>query len=317
MVLGTIILFSVAGWKRLPQHIKDYPDGCCAKSCIGKRIQKQEAEEKEVRRREKSAFLQKLDRSDSIGSGGLGSKSGDVDCKAKAGDEGSDETIKSHRRRARCCGLQCCCGCLCCNCCKCWDRQSQRIKFIIVLIAINVGFGLFGYIRAHIERPDNNDSFYFAKAGGAMLNFNCAAILLPVARNMLSWLRTTPIGDIIPMDDNILFHKVIALLIAASGMLHIVSHYLNYWQIAIDGGSGGPGSILALSWGSWHGITGHAVFFLMSAMFFTAGEKCRRGRCCTKCGGKKICGFNLFWEGEFWSLFFRDNFVFYIYKYSF
>ncbi len=288
MVLGTMVLFAVLGCKRLPQHIKDYPNGRCARSCIGRRIQKQEADEKEERRREKSAFLQKLDRSNSIGSGGTGEKSGDAD---KDSSNDDSKTV----RKARCCGLQCCCACMCCKCCTCWSRQSQRIKFIVVLLLINVGFGLFGYIRAHVERPDNNDAFYFAKAGGAMLNFNCAAILLPVARNMLSWLRTTPIGDVIPMDDNILFHKVIAMLILASGMLHIMSHYMNYWQIAIDGGAGGIVSILALALGSWHGITGHAIFFLMLAMFFTAGEKCRRGRCCTKCGGKKLCGFNLFW----------------------
>ena len=173
---------------------------------------------------------------------------------------------------------------------------------LIVLLLINIGFGFLGFFRALIERPDKNRSFYFAKAGGSMLNFDCAAIFLPVSRNMLSWLRTTPMGTIIPLDSNILFHKAIALGIFVGGGLHIVCHYFNFWAIASESGAtSGSGfiGILQLAFGSWHGITGHIIFFLMFAMYSTAGERCRRGTF-KLCGIKPRCfggcGYNLFWE---------------------
>jgi len=114
---------------------------------------------------------------------------------------------------------------------------------------------------------------------------------------LLSWLRTTPIAKIIPMDDNILFHKFIALCILFTGGLHIICHYFNFWAIAQDGGSAaGIAGIFQLAFGSWHGITGHAILFAMIGMYTTAIEKCRRGTA-KLCGLKlKFTGYNLFWE---------------------
>ena len=108
-------------------------------------------------------------------------------------------------------------------------------------------------------------------------------------------------GTIIPLDDSILFHKAIAFFIVVGGGVHIVFHYLNFWAMAAESGSGGGFlGILQLAVGSWHGITGHAIFFIMVCMYSTAGNRCRRGtfklcgifkpKCC---GG---CGYNLFWE---------------------
>jgi hypothetical protein len=105
---------------------------------------------------------------------------------------------------------------------------------MLVLLFCNLIFGSYGFFNNLIHQPNMNISFYFAKAGGGMLNFNCAVIFLPVCRNMLSWLRTTPIAKIIPMDDNILFHKFIGFLIFLTAGLHIVMHYFNFWAIAQD-----------------------------------------------------------------------------------
>ena len=43
---------------------------------------------------------------------------------------------------------------------------------------------------------------FHGKGGGSMLNFNCALILVPVLRNMLSC-APTPVGDVAPLDDNV------------------------------------------------------------------------------------------------------------------
>ncbi|KAJ6414018.1 hypothetical protein OIU84_006767 [Salix udensis] len=64
-----------------------------------------------------------------------------------------------------------------------------------------------------------------AKGAAETLKFNMALILLPVCRNTITWLRSkTKLGMAVPFDDNINFHKVIALGIAIGVGLHAGAH---------------------------------------------------------------------------------------------
>ncbi|WZZ19318.1 hypothetical protein YC2023_112407 [Brassica napus] len=64
-----------------------------------------------------------------------------------------------------------------------------------------------------------------AKGSAETLKFNMALILLPVCRNTITWLRTnSKLGSVVPFDDNINFHKVIAFGIAIGVGLHAISH---------------------------------------------------------------------------------------------
>uniref|UniRef100_A0A8C5DKX5 NADPH oxidase 2 n=1 Tax=Gouania willdenowi TaxID=441366 RepID=A0A8C5DKX5_GOUWI len=69
-------------------------------------------------------------------------------------------------------------------------------------------------------------------APAACLNFNCMLILLPVCRNLLSFLR----GSIQccsrtaarQLDRNITFHKLVAYMIAFHTAVHIIAHLFNF-----------------------------------------------------------------------------------------
>ncbi|CAN6471109.1 unnamed protein product [Victoria cruziana] len=63
-----------------------------------------------------------------------------------------------------------------------------------------------------------------AKGAAESLKLNMALILLPVCRNSITWLRSTILNSIIPFDDNINFHKVLAAAIAIGATVHTVSH---------------------------------------------------------------------------------------------
>ncbi|XP_060168894.1 putative respiratory burst oxidase homolog protein H [Lycium barbarum] len=63
-----------------------------------------------------------------------------------------------------------------------------------------------------------------AKAAGETLKFNMALILLPVCRRTLTQLRESFLGSIIPFDDNINFHKMIALGITVGTFIHVLFH---------------------------------------------------------------------------------------------
>lgn len=63
-----------------------------------------------------------------------------------------------------------------------------------------------------------------AKGAGETLKFNMALILLPVCRRTLTAIRETYLGKLLPVDENINFHKIIALAIVIGTVVHTVAH---------------------------------------------------------------------------------------------
>jgi respiratory burst oxidase len=63
-----------------------------------------------------------------------------------------------------------------------------------------------------------------AKGAAETLKLNMALILLPVCRNTITWLRNTRAARALPFDDNINFHKTIAVAIVVGVILHVGNH---------------------------------------------------------------------------------------------
>ncbi|RID76445.1 hypothetical protein BRARA_B03414 [Brassica rapa] len=118
-------------------------------------------------------------------------------------------------------------------------RWSEKIKYFVIdnwqriwimMLWLAICAGLFTY--KFIEYRNNKDAFgvmrycvCVAKGGAETLKFNMALILLPVCRNTITWLRNkTKLGVVVPFDDNLNFHKVIASGIVVGVLLHVVSH---------------------------------------------------------------------------------------------
>jgi len=70
-----------------------------------------------------------------------------------------------------------------------------------------------------------------ARGAATALKLNCAIILLPVCRNLMSWLRGTWVSNVYPFDKNIVFHKHIAAVIAFWAGSHIIAHMFNWSSI--------------------------------------------------------------------------------------
>ncbi|XP_034721060.1 cytochrome b-245 heavy chain-like, partial [Etheostoma cragini] len=72
----------------------------------------------------------------------------------------------------------------------------------------------------------------WARAPAACLNFNCMLILLPVCRNLLSFLRGTiqccSRTAARQLDRNLTFHKLVAYMIAFHTAVHIGAHLFNF-----------------------------------------------------------------------------------------
>nr|AWK57837.1 NADPH oxidase [Aquilaria sinensis] len=146
-----------------------------------------------------------------------------------------------------------------------------------------------------------------AKGAAETLKFNMALILLPVCRNTITWLRTkTRLGAILPFDDNINFHKVIALGIAIGVGLHAGAHLTcdfprllhatdqEYEPMKQFFGEERPPNYWWFVKGT-EGWTGVVMVLLMAIAYTLAQPWFRRNRLNLPKALKQLTGFNAFW----------------------
>ncbi|CAI9297887.1 unnamed protein product [Lactuca saligna] len=104
--------------------------------------------------------------------------------------------------------------------------NRKRIFVVILLLFLNIA--LFAWkFHQYSLLPTFQVMGYCvctAKAAGETLKLNMALILVPVCRRTLTALRETFLGKIFPFDDNINFHKVIAVFIVIGTIAHTVAH---------------------------------------------------------------------------------------------
>ncbi|XP_043702533.1 putative respiratory burst oxidase homolog protein H isoform X2 [Telopea speciosissima] len=146
----------------------------------------------------------------------------------------------------------------------------------------------------------------FAKGAAETLKFNMALILLPVCRNTLTKLRSTFLGNFIPFDDNINFHKVIAVGIVTGTLIHGSMHIAcdiprlvscPNAQFMKDLGSNfnykqpSYGDIMA----SIPGTTGISMVLIMAFSFTLATHSFRRNVVKLPWPFHHLAGFNAFW----------------------
>ncbi|OPJ72938.1 NADPH oxidase 3 [Patagioenas fasciata] len=120
----------------------------------------------------------------------------------------------------------------------CWIL-NEKLSMLLLLVWLGLNFYLFidtfhwyededAYIYTRIML---GSTLAWARASATCLNFNCMLILLPVSRNLISFLRGASIccGGALrrQLDKNITFHKMVAHGIAVNTTIHIVAHLIN------------------------------------------------------------------------------------------
>nr|VDD34374.1 unnamed protein product [Brassica oleracea] len=145
-----------------------------------------------------------------------------------------------------------------------------------------------------------------AKGAAETLKLNMALVLLPVCRNTITWLRTkTMLSAVVPFDDSLNFHKVIAIGISVGVAIHATSHLACDFPrlIAANEETYEP---MVKYFGvqtkrymdfvqSVEGVTGIAMVILMTIAFTLATPWFRRNKLKLPGPLKKITGFNAFW----------------------
>lgn len=144
-----------------------------------------------------------------------------------------------------------------------------------------------------------------AKGAAETLKLNMALILLPVCRNTLTRLRSTRLGKIIPFDDNLDFHKIVAGGIVAGVFTHAVCHITcdipklvnapaeKFFKYLGDDFKTQPSykDVMKMS----VGISGVCMLVLMIVAFLLATHWFRRSLVKLPWPFHRLTGFNAFW----------------------
>ncbi|XP_022768970.1 respiratory burst oxidase homolog protein D-like [Durio zibethinus] len=199
-------------------------------------------------------------------------------------------------------------------------RWYQKTKYFIMdnwqrvwvmMLWLGIVGGLFAYKFVQYRNKAVFDVMGYcvcvAKGGAETLKFNMALILLPVCRNTITWLRNkTKLGVVVPFDDNLNFHKVIAVGITIGVILHGGAHLTcdfprllhateeEYEPMKPYFGDEQPPNYWWFVKGV-EGITGIIMVVLMAIAFTLATPWFRRNKLNLPKFLKKLTGFNAFW----------------------
>ncbi|KAL6884538.1 hypothetical protein ACP4OV_010474 [Aristida adscensionis] len=184
----------------------------------------------------------------------------------------------------------------------------KRIWVISLWAAANIALFIYKFVQYRRRAVFEVMGYCVCIAKGAAetLKLNMALILLPVCRNTLTTLRSTALSKVVPFDDNINFHKVIALSIAIGAGTHTLAHvtcdfprlvscprdkfqeklgpFFNYVQPTY-------GTLVA----STPGWTGILMIIIMSFSFTLATHSFRRNVVKLPSPLHHLAGFNAFW----------------------
>ncbi|XP_004601153.2 LOW QUALITY PROTEIN: NADPH oxidase 3 [Sorex araneus] len=121
---------------------------------------------------------------------------------------------------------------------RCWVLNEV---LSIILALLWVGVNLYLFIDTYYWYEEEESFLYtrvilgstlaWARASAVCLNFNCMLILLPVTRNLISFMRGTCVCCRGPwrrqLDKNLKFHRLVAYGIVINATIHIVAHLYN------------------------------------------------------------------------------------------
>ncbi|KAJ1283794.1 hypothetical protein BS78_03G154100 [Paspalum vaginatum] len=189
------------------------------------------------------------------------------------------------------------------------EENWKRIWVITLWLSICIGLFIWKFIQYRNRAVFHIMGYCVTTAKGAAetLKFNMALVLFPVCRNTITWIRSkTKIGAVVPFNDNINFHKVIAAGVAVGVALHAGAHLtcdfprlLHASDAAYEPmkpffGEKRPPNYWWFVKGT-EGWTGVSMVVLMTIAFVLAQPWFRRNRLKDSNPLKKMTGFNAFW----------------------
>jgi predicted ferric reductase len=174
------------------------------------------------------------------------------------------------------------------------QQQHSKQKGIIIFALVNIAlFAERFYLYCCTEEKTPVFDLFswglpLARGAAGPIKFNSAILLFTVMRNFLTFLRSTWIAKLLPLDKNIVFHKGFAWAIAFWVAVHGASHNMNYFNLSLKdrdllfwlpkAEEGEPNRIPTwyFAWSTVPGATGHLLVIIMAFMYSSAITSIRR-----------------------------------------
>ncbi|KAL3529023.1 hypothetical protein ACH5RR_008345 [Cinchona calisaya] len=186
----------------------------------------------------------------------------------------------------------------------------QRVWVIALWIGVMAGLFAWKFVQYRRKKSAYDvmgPCVCMAKGAAETLKLNMALILFPVCRNTITWLRNkTRLGAAVPFDDNLNFHKLIAVAVAIGVGIHVICHLTcdfprilhaspeKYGPLKPYFGEEQPTSYWEFVKGV-EGVTGIIMVVLMAIAFTLATPWFRRNKINLPKPFNKLTGFNAFW----------------------
>ena len=106
-------------------------------------------------------------------------------------------------------------------------NNTRKVIFILIYLIINVAL----FTVSAVRYRHSNWCVIIARGCGMDLNFNGAFVLVLMLRYCLTWLRSTKLGNYLPLDQSVLFHKMVGINIAFLSAVHTLAHLGNLGKI--------------------------------------------------------------------------------------
>ncbi|XP_017295344.1 NADPH oxidase 5 [Kryptolebias marmoratus] len=110
-----------------------------------------------------------------------------------------------------------------------WQNNSRKLLFLCLYSLLN----LLLFVGAVLYHRYGGGWFMLAKGCGQCLNFNCTFVMVLMLRRCLTWVRTTWVVRVLPLDQNILLHQIVGYAILFFTVVHTAAHVVNFaWMSA-------------------------------------------------------------------------------------
>uniref|UniRef100_A0A8C3PK46 NADPH oxidase 5 n=1 Tax=Calidris pygmaea TaxID=425635 RepID=A0A8C3PK46_9CHAR len=113
-----------------------------------------------------------------------------------------------------------------------WHNHRSKLAFLGGYAALNILL----FALAALRHAGHGGWLAVARGCGQCLNFNCSFLAVLMLRRCLTWLRATPLAEVLPLDQHVVFHQLVGYVVLALAALHTGAHVANFSRLAQQDG---------------------------------------------------------------------------------
>ncbi len=141
-----------------------------------------------------------------------------------------------------------------------FENRGLEVAFVALWIAANAAVFAYSMLLGRASHT-SDPAMQYGRALGACIDLNGALVFIPMMRRLLSRVRSTWLGRIVPVDESITFHKMVGHALFALAVTHSAAFVVAYAGGHAAGGS--PWRVLSTE----RGLTGGILLGVFAVMW--------------------------------------------------